>query len=126
MSKNPYTDIYYGCVFETPMLGTLALQLALEYPFHESGIIPPPTITVTVWGMPGMQFVLNHGQASLAQAFGTSQQNVSRYLDKGMLAQVKIKDGTYTEKDIWGFSPTDKRREANRMPPVPVEEASDA
>lgn len=122
MGNKSNHEAYYGCVFETPMQGKLALQIGLDYPFFGSGIIPPPLITMTVWGMAGMQFVLNDGQASLARAFQTSQQNVSRYLDKGLLVQTKITDGTYTEKDVWGYSPTEKRREASELPPVPVKE----
>lgn len=109
-NKSAY-DSYYGCVFDTMMQGKLAIQLPLAYDFHLSGIIPPPTIRVNVWGV-GLDFVLNTGQAALAQNFQTSQQNVSRYLDKAALVQAKVQDGTYTEKDIWGYSPTDKRREA--------------
>lgn len=111
MSAGPRWDMYYGCVFETAMQGKLAIQLPLAYGFSESGIIPPPSIRVQVWGVV-LTFVLNTGQADLAKAFDTMQQNVSRYLDRGEIVQARVKDGTYTEKDIWGFSPTDKRRKA--------------
>lgn len=114
MGRGAY-DSYYGCVFETAMQGTLALQLPLAYPSHATGIIPPPTIDVQVWGVM-LRFVYNDGQAALARAFDTSQQNVSRYLDKGELVRVKVQDGTYTEKDIWGYSPTEKRGEALGTP----------
>lgn len=102
---------YYGCVFKTALKGKVALQIPLDYEFFGSGVILPPVINVQVWGMYPFEFVYNHGEEELAKSFDTTQQSISRYLKAGSNIQELITADTYSEKDIWGYSPTEKRRE---------------
>ena len=99
---------YYGTV-QKSLEGRFAIQIELEYPFWGSGVILPPVIQVMLWGMHPVEFVLNTGQQELAKAFGVKQQSVSRYLEKGTVIQELVSAGSLTEKDIWGYSPTQER-----------------
>lgn len=59
-----------------------------------------------------IEFVFNNGEAELGEAFGYTQQSISRYLKKGAQLQEMISAGSYKESDIWGYSPTEERRKA--------------
>jgi hypothetical protein len=100
---------YYGTVQESTH-GKFAVQIPVEYEFFGSGVIMPPTISVQLWGAYPVEFVFNDGQAELGKTFGHDQQSISRYLKEGQRLQEMVSAGSYNETDIWGFSPTDKRR----------------
>lgn len=100
---------YYGTVLKG-VHGKFALQIPVEYDFYGSGIILPPVIKAKIWGMQSVEFVLNGGQDELGKTFGYDQQSISRYLEEGKRLQEMIMSGSYNEKDVWGYSPTDKRR----------------
>jgi hypothetical protein len=104
---------YYGTVQESNK-GKFAIQIPLEYPSWGSGLVLPPVIEAQLWGQYPVVFVLNTGQAELAKAFDVNQQSVSRYLKNGEGIQELITAGTYSEVDIWGYSPTKRRMKAAR------------
>lgn len=106
---------YYGCVFSTLLKGKLAIQIPVEYEFFGSGVIMQPRIEAQVWGMYPLEFIFNHGQDELAKAFNVKQQSISRYLKDGQYVQELFSSGSYSEKDIWGYSPTERRRQENGL-----------
>lgn len=72
----------YVAMFETGERGRNYFRFA--YLEHDDGEIPPPVIPIGK-----AEYVYAQDQQEIAHAFGTSQQNVSRWLKNKPTAQAK-------------------------------------
>jgi len=77
--------------------GREAIEIGLEYPFHMSGVIPPPTFTVSIdtvrKGTPHyieVACIAANSQQEAASSLGIQQQEVSRCLARHRAVQKRL------------------------------------
>ena len=77
--------------------GREAIEIGLEYPFHMSGVIPPPTFTISIdTGRKGTPHYIEvicvaaNSQQEAASSLGIQQQEVSRCLARHRESQKRL------------------------------------
>ncbi len=95
MSANSLYSRYIG-LFDRGY-GKEAIEIGLAYPFHVSGVIPPPTFTISIdtgRGTPPHYIqvvcIAANSQQEAASSLGIQQQEVSRCLARHRAVQKRL------------------------------------